>query len=295
MKILVLFPLILSLTALAQPTSTDHPLQALVKSELAFAKMSEERGTKAAFLTFLAEDAILFRPHPVNGKKWMTASPVTSSLLTWYPSFADISNAGDLGYTTGPYEYRAKGNNDSQVSHGYFVSIWKKQPDGSWKVFMDLGTTNPPPGAKPRLFQPDTRSNTPRTSALVDQSAERKTLFATDAAFAELSVSGGVHTAYETHGAQEIRWMRPQRFPVLGKDSTLAAVTERAGVTVWRVTDADIARSGDLACTYGKYEWKKNSTDEKPSGMGNYVKLWRKQADGSWKIVLDVIVPLSPP
>jgi len=286
--------LILPLLAVVQQQHTENALTALVKSELAFAKMSEEQGTKAAFLAFLADDALLFRPHPVNGKKWMTTSPAASSVLTWYPSFADISIAGDLGYSTGPYEFRTRGKDDRQVSHGYFVSIWKKQPDGSWKVFMDLGTPTPSPREKPSLFQPGTRNDvaTPRS---VNQSAERKRLFTTDAAFAELSTTKGLRTAYELHADDDVRFMRPQRFPVLGKDSTLAVVEEQTGAIVWRVTDADIARSGDLACTYGKYEWQKNSADEKPDEAGNYVKLWRKRSDDSWKIVLDVTVPLSPP
>lgn len=41
----------------------------LAENERAFARMAAEKGKRTAFLAFVADDAILFRPTPVNGKK----------------------------------------------------------------------------------------------------------------------------------------------------------------------------------------------------------------------------------
>src|SRR5258708_1790998 len=32
-----------------------------------------------------------------------------------------------------------------EITYGHFVTIWKKQPDGAWRVVLDTGTENPPP------------------------------------------------------------------------------------------------------------------------------------------------------
>jgi ketosteroid isomerase-like protein len=61
-----------------------------------------------------------------------------SPVLTWEPTRADIAASGDLGWTTGTWEVRTSPDAEP-TSRGLYVSIWRKQPDGSWKVVMDLG------------------------------------------------------------------------------------------------------------------------------------------------------------
>jgi ketosteroid isomerase-like protein len=58
--------------------------------------------------------------------------------LTWAPTRADIAASGDLGWTTGTWEVRSSPD-AAPSGRGLYVSIWRKQPDGSWKVVMDLG------------------------------------------------------------------------------------------------------------------------------------------------------------
>src|SRR3990172_2823380 len=84
--------------------SSQHT-KSLVQAELAFAAMSVEKGRKAAFITFLSEDSILFRPGPVSGKKWFIEAPEAHGLLSWRPVVAVVSASGDFGYTTGPWEF----------------------------------------------------------------------------------------------------------------------------------------------------------------------------------------------
>lgn len=60
--------------------------------------------------------------------------------LTWEPLRAEVSKSGDLGYTVGRYTSVRLGNLGQEVrSSGLYVSIWRRQEDGSWKVEMDLG------------------------------------------------------------------------------------------------------------------------------------------------------------
>src|SRR5262249_38197488 len=111
----------------------NSALNTVVNSEKSFSKTSEQKGIKASFVEFFADDSIIFRLGPVNGKKFYSEQAERPGLLTWRPVVADISSNGDLGYTTGPWEFRKNGKDDQQVFYGYYFSIWKKQPDGSWK------------------------------------------------------------------------------------------------------------------------------------------------------------------
>ena len=65
----------------------------------------------------------------------------------------------------------------------------------------------------------------------------------------------------------------------------------------FRSDRVQVARSGDLAYTRGRYTM--TMTDPKTKGpftsKGNYLTVWQKQADGSWKAVEDFVTTGAPP
>ncbi|MCA1633815.1 MAG: nuclear transport factor 2 family protein [Acidobacteria bacterium] len=150
------FALLSGLALLALPSTgglaqkkdatTTTELRALVETERAFSRASTEKGMKGAFLSFAADDGLLFRRTAVNAKElWRQTTPAPTGLLTWQPAYADISRAGDLGYTTGPWEFRAKPTDRDAAGHGHFVTVWRRQADGTFKFALDIGTSHPAP------------------------------------------------------------------------------------------------------------------------------------------------------
>jgi ketosteroid isomerase-like protein len=69
--------------------------------------------------------------------------------LVWDPDTASIAAANDLGYTIGRYQLRRLSPDGSftVLSTGRYLTIWRKQPDGSWKAELDTGNPDPPPNA----------------------------------------------------------------------------------------------------------------------------------------------------
>jgi ketosteroid isomerase-like protein len=58
---------------------------------------------------------------------------------------------------------------------------------------------------------------------------------------------------------------------------------------LWTPVGADISSSGDLGYTYGTFEFHSKDKDGKPVvDHGKYTSIWKKQADGNWKVVLDM-------
>lgn len=56
-------------------------------------------------------------------------------------------------------------------------------------------------------------------------------------------------------------------------------------------TDIFVARAGDLAYEYGNYSLTMTGDGgEAMTGTGSYVVIWKKQADGTWKVMFDVPV-----
>jgi ketosteroid isomerase-like protein len=281
---------------LAQMREPGPELKSLVEAERAFSKTSETRGIREAFLTYLADEAVVFRPHPVQARKWYQERESIPGLLTWEPVFADVSRAGDLGYTTGPYEFREKNAAAAPVRYGHFVSAWKKQPDGSWRVVVDLGTPHPRPETKPTglSFPSHDQSASAKSAPSIDVQAGRAALLDVDRAFSRASASKGAVAAYPSYSSDAIRFYRINRFPTTGKEAVRAFLSGKPGLFTWQPAASDVSRSGDLGYTYGSSEFKKSKSSDEPAERDSYLRIWKKQADGRWKVVLDVASPIPP-
>ncbi len=135
----------------ASPLSdtTIKPGKALLFDlEAKFAKATAEGGGKA-FATWFAEDGVSLgngQP-PVHGReaiaKQATWSPKNYQLL-WTPTDAVMGPAGDMGYTWGHYEGHSRdADGNSKVTMGRYLTIWRKELDGSWKVILDSSSDEP--------------------------------------------------------------------------------------------------------------------------------------------------------
>jgi len=260
--------------------------QALVQMERDFARAAATKGTRDAFLEFIADDGILFQPGPISGKKFWTERQSRKGLLSWEPIFADVSRAGDLGYTTGPWEFRPNGADDKPVAFGQYFTIWKKQSDGSWKFVLDRGVGSEKPFAtKILLFPLNDEEST--TSGNVDRETGRAIVKKLETEFAERSAKKGAADAFDSYLAEDARLLRENVAPAVGKNTALSLVSARLGNLSWQVTAADISASGDLGYTYGVFEFKSGSA---ASEHGSYVHVW-KNHNGKWKVVLDIMSP----
>ena len=70
---------------------------------------------------------------------------------------------------------------------------------------------------------------------------------------------------------------------------TMGFLDDKNNQLTWTPVGADISASGDLGYTYGTYAFRSKDKDGKPVvDHGKYTSIWKKQKDGSWKVVLDM-------
>src|SRR5436305_2394785 len=116
---------------------------------------------------------------------------------------------GDMGYTTGPWEYRPKSMEDKPVAFGYFVTIWKRQSDGTWKAFLDLGTQNPEPQTPaPDLLFPRDYPTAKSPKSKIDVEADRASLLKTENDFLKLMTTKGSVESFLYYMADGLRFYR---------------------------------------------------------------------------------------
>jgi ketosteroid isomerase-like protein len=136
------------------PVSADSYRKSLIAADLAFSQASEDRGPAEAFYEHLAlEGVCLFSGDtPIEGrdaaKVRFSANPTET--LTWKPRQAEVSAAGDLGYTWGTYESKISSPDKATVpATGKYAIVWKRQPDGGWKASLFVTSASISPAQKP--------------------------------------------------------------------------------------------------------------------------------------------------
>jgi uncharacterized protein (TIGR02246 family) len=142
------------------PDTHDADIKAITDIEV---EANKSYGVKdqAKLVAFYANDAVLMSPGapPASGLDairaeltQMLADPALS--LSFQAKRVDVSKSGELAYTQGSYQMAMTDPQTHQIvkDHGSYVTIYRKQPDGSWKAEVDIATSevplSPPPAVK---------------------------------------------------------------------------------------------------------------------------------------------------
>jgi len=143
-----------SSAAAAAKADREKVKKEVAAMEDAFCAMAQEKGLLAAFSYFAAPDVAFVDTDP---RKFRGLEAVRERMgpdqpgvkLTWSAYFTDASDDGTLGYNYGRYESRRTGADGQEIVRGgWFLTIWKRQPDGTWRYVMDNGAPDRPAPSK---------------------------------------------------------------------------------------------------------------------------------------------------
>jgi|GEM_PF-2014317 len=264
---LVMTGWLLGLTASAQT-----PLDQMAGTERAFAQRALTAGNKQAFLSFMADSAVM----PIQGR-FRLSKPVWQQYpdweqkLLWGPAFAAMATAGDLGYTYGPAHTEQNGQ---RINPGYFITVWQRQADGSYQFALDMGVDAP--------ASTEAIPATERRSAIRSQpgrNTEPGALIRRDQAFAD-ALAQGKAAVYPASYSREAARFRSNELPQYGLPD------RKSGQSALRfkAEKGQLSTSGDLGYVYGTFE----STQD-PALRGIYLRIWKNEASNGWRIVVEVL------
>jgi ketosteroid isomerase-like protein len=297
------------------------PLDGLVAAERGFSDASLSRGMRDAFLSNLADEAIIFRPGPINGRKSWLARTSPKGTLIWEPSFAELSGAGDIGYDTGPWEYRPPADSTGvvapdRIAYGHFVSVWKRYQDGEWRVVLDIGIGHPKsePGvgsgaftAGPIHAAPAPEKHRSGLSLGIGGSGggvgvgvgsgglepdeyrggrALNAMMTAERSYGFELKKGDVASAYGKVAADDVRFYREGAAPTVGPGDAIAVLAQRHGMIEWTQSGHGFAQSYDLGYTYGLLTLR--AKDGAKADTSAFVHVWRKDPAGKWKLALDI-------
>ena len=287
MRPIILIFLIASLPVLAQKPDSTSALNSMLNAELGFAQSSVMHGRNAAFVENFAEESVVFSSKWItNGRQIFRERKESPVVLKWEPEFMDISLSRDFGISTGPWEMQDYHPNTEPLSTGYFLTVWKKQPDGVWKVILDAGSETPPPVVNHHRisFPPaadKTVTNAPKNSA-PKASAE---LLEREKQILGIWKSNPVPSTYASFLEADVRIQIGGELPKIKRDSINTWLLKLNKSLSWTSVGCNAAPSGDIGFTYGLFE----THNVKSNTSGHYVRIWKKQSDGKWLITLEMM------
>jgi ketosteroid isomerase-like protein len=275
------------LAALAADTALPPAQQELFDTERAFVRLAAEKGFRDSFYAYFADDGIAFNPHPFRVRIALAGQPPSPGPMgaTWAPVYGDISQAGDLGWDTGPLIF--EGRNGAPPRHGMFFSVWKRQADGAFRVVLDVGSDTP--AAVVPMDEPVHSSYRAAggAGAATDGAEARTSLLAAEQSLLATAAKGSVGRAYDGRLSDDARVHRPGAMPVVGRVALDEWANAQGAPLSGEPLFADVARSGDLGYAWGRYERQGESPE-----AGYYARVWKKDPRGEWRIVMDTVSPV---
>lgn len=116
--------------------------------ELAFSAAAEQRDGDV-FETFIHADARFVSAQNHRGPDqvraaWEPFFEPGGAAIRWWPDNIQVLESGDLALSQGPYEIRSVAEGETQVRHGRFQSVWRRDADAVWWVVFDSGGPSQP-------------------------------------------------------------------------------------------------------------------------------------------------------
>jgi ketosteroid isomerase-like protein len=278
---LTLLTLSLLMTSAMVAQTPPPDVQSLVSAENFFASTTLEKGIKKGFLQVSDQHTLVFRPGPVKAREFYSAITEDSTYLHWYPTFARIAQSGDWGFTSGPYVVRPAGS--TEEGYGQYLSVWKKNSRGVWKLAMDIGVSHPKPVAEPKLDYASPGTGMYFKQRSDNRLQQRKDIVATTDELLGTAQRVSGTLAYKEYASPDFHFLFPGSEPLIGYQKVedfLSAKKIRINTTH---TAVDRAFSGDMAYTYGTAHVTRNAKTD----IYQYVRVWQLR-DGKWYVIFEV-------
>lgn len=278
MKKIIYSFLIASISVSAFAQKADGTTKSLLNAEKMFAEDAAKDGTNSAFIKYAANDALVFRPNPVNAKKFYSTATDMKN-VNWTPTYARVARSGDLGFTSGTYVV-----NDEKKSYKHYLSVWRVN-NGKWQFILNLASeTNKPLGTiAPKFVEPKDQF-TPKFASDKELKASKEIINATEKTLNVTLKSYGP-SAFAGFMNKDAQLLFPGTEIMIGKENIQAFTNRMIDKINLKTTGFDKALGSDIAYTYGlaTIDYK---TDLRESF--NYIYIWERQTDGNWNIMTQI-------
>jgi ketosteroid isomerase-like protein len=252
------------------PMPPSVAVQQIEDTERAFAQAVAQSGIAAGFRQFAAPDAVLFLPDPVPAGPELAGARWAGEFL-WRPQYVAVAPSGDLAFSAGPSLLRG-----ARPYGGFYLTVWKRQPDGSWKFLLDHAVDMPPIGwstqGRPLVtMDAEPLAGAPSNEGLREADSDLN-----------MGLPKGAAAAFSERLDDQAILARADRPVAQGRKRALALVADSPAPLEASTLGGSRSTDGGFGYTYGRARWSG------PAGpkVGYYVRVWRATPQG-WRLLAD--------
>ena len=215
---------------------------------------------------------------------------ITNRTLSWRPIRAEISADATRGYSYGYGRRVARSDTLTSVVPIQYLAFWRREAS-EWKLvawLISAGGADAPAAAPEACAHPG-----PPEYVATNDSTAIATVRAADLDFSARSQKNGAGEAFREFVAPDGAQVGTGMSEITcGRDAVAKGLSPLgAGALIWAPRVADAAPSGDLAFTSGDAIIHIG----KDTSYSNYLTVWKRRADGTWRFVADGGNSAPPP
>ena len=278
--------LCLSFNSFAQ--LSNGKVNSLVAAEDYFSNFTKKNGSKAAYLKVSDDETIIFRPEPVKVKDFYSRGTMDApGQLSRESVYARVSRSGDWGFITGPYTYI--GEDNTSPSYGQYLSVWKTNSKGVWKLALDLAIAHNKPNITPELDFVDSKNLKFFKQISLSRLKQREEMITTTDKLFSNTLLKDQSLAHDIFLADNARLLFPGEEPIIGK-ARINYFLDKIQIKIEsEPVRADRSMGSDLAYSYGTAFITRNNKISKY----HYIRVWESQEESKWNIILEAFTPAN--
>jgi ketosteroid isomerase-like protein len=217
----------------------------------------------------------------------LDAQPALKGMrVHWVPIGVAVSGDGTYGMTFGSTVITETARGDSVPRSGSYISVWRRPPNGEWRLVsrVDAGLVDPASVVIPDAIRarPTARGDLLRKPAMDFAQA--------DAAFARLAATSGAPAAFAQFAAADGATFGPGGTINIGPTNIRASLQASRSANaswIWTPLHGGGSGAGDLGFTVGEATIRLPNTPASDAFHSKYLTVWRRQADGTVRYLID--------
>lgn len=274
--------LILSITFSSVYAQLPDKVGSLITADRTASNIAKKENPYKAFMSIVDKESTLYVPSPVNAINYLNNRPNIPDIMSWAPNFALVSKSLDWGVTSGPMEFQKVG---AIKRYGQYLTVWRRDRKGNWKVHIRAEVENFGKGAKSDLvyYEPDDSWYLKHRSKVRLQQRE-EVVTQSDELFSTI-LKANNETAFNEFLADDVRYYYPWEAEIEGKKNVLAFLKKKRIEITTDPSGVGRAYSGEYAYTSGTATVRSKEKVVK----FNYIRIWQLKDDYQWRVIIEMM------
>lgn len=254
----------------------------LITADRNAAMISKAQGPHAAFSSIIDKTSTFYVPSGVNAFNYLNNRPNIADVMTWEPNFALVSKSLEFGVTSGQMEFQKVG---AIKRFGQYLTIWKRDKKGVWKVDLRAEVENyGKQAAKDLTYQEPDDSWYLKHRSQVRLKQREDIVQSTDQLFSTIS-KRDTEAAYREFMADDVRFYYPWQNELEGKTNVVNFIKKQRIDIETEPIKVGRAYSGEYAYSQGT-----STIHSKEKAVKfNYIRVWKLQDDFQWRVILEMM------